>query len=156
MNSELNYSVEPMIDTIVEPINSLISEPMIDTIVEQEEMDKDNLELIKEIFTIINKNIETYNDLMEIKIDHHYLRQPKFIEKMYDMIPKLKKKYKSHTLTCLHNNSLHKQKFPTINMIRQILKCNKLKLTPQVLCKGYNKVNNQKIIERYYIIKKIV
>ena len=38
----------------------------------------------------------------------------------------------------------------------EILKCNKLKLTPQILCKGYNKVNNQKIIERYYIIKKIV
>ena len=79
-----------------------------------------------------------------------------FKEKMYDMIPKLKKKYKSHTLTCLHNNSLDKQKFPTINMIRQILKCNKLKLTPQFLCKGYNKINNQKIIERYYIIKKIL
>ena len=143
--------VESMEESIVESMEPM--EPMEPTV---EPIDKDNLELIKEIFTIINKNIETYHDLMEMRIDHHYLRQPKFKEKMYDMIPKLKKKYKSHTLTCLHNNSLDKQKFPTINMIRQILKCNKLKLTPQVICKGYNKVNNQKIIERYYIIKKIV
>ena len=145
--------VEPTVEElIVEPtVEELIVEPIV-----EDEIDKDNFELIKEIFTIINKNIETYYDLMEMRIDHHYLRQPIFKEKLYDMIPKLKKKYKSHKLTCLHNNSLDKQKFPTINMIRQILKCNKLKLTPQILCKGYNKINNQKIIERYYIIKKIV
>ena len=150
--------VEPM--AMDEPMAMAMDEPIVEPTVEEptveDEMDKDNFELIKEIFTIINKNIETYHDLMEIRIDHHYLRQPIFKEKLYDMIPKLKKKYKSHKLTCLHNNSLDKQKFPTINMIRQILKCNKLKLTPQVICKGYNKVNNQKIIERYYIIKKIV
>ena len=162
--SNVEVIVEPMAmdEPIVEPmamdeptVEELIVEPIVEPIVE-DEIDKDNFELIKEIFTIINKNIETYYDLMEMRIDHHYLRQPIFKEKLYDMIPKLKKKYKSHKLTCLHNNSLDKQKFPTINMIRQILKCNKLKLTPQILCKGYNKINNQKIIERYYIIKKIV
>ena len=150
--------VEPMGESMDEPMDEPMDKPMDKPMGESmdESIDKDNFELIKEIFNIINKKIETYYDLMEMRIDQHYLRQPIFKEKLYDMIPKLKKKYKSHKLTCLHNNSLDKQKFPTINMIRQILKCNKLKLTPKFLCKGYNKINNQKIIERYYIIKKIV
>ena len=46
-----------------------------------------------------------------------------------------------------HKNSLEKQKFPTINMIRQILKCNELKLQPYIVCKGYDKITKEKILE---------
>ena len=67
-------------------------------------------------------------------------------------IDKLKKKYNSHKLTCLHKNSLDKQQFPSINLIRQILKCNKLKLKPKIICKGYCKITNKKIFERNFII----
>ena len=41
-------------------------------------------------------------------------------------------------LTCLHKNSLEKQKFPALNMIRQICKCNHLKVYPFVICKGFD------------------
>jgi hypothetical protein len=114
-----------------------------------------NFKLIKEIFSIIKYDIYSYEDLNNLSLSNSYLRNKEFNEKIVDMIPKLKKKYKSHNLTCLHKNSLDKQKFPTINMIRQILKCNDLKLYPYTVCKGYDKITKQKILERYFIIKEI-
>ena len=114
-----------------------------------------NFELIKEIFSIIKLDIYSYEDLNNLTLSNIYLRSKEFNEKIVEMIPKLKKKYKSHKLTCLHKNSLEKQKFPTINMIRQILKCNYLKLQPYTVCKGYDKITKQKILERYFIIKEI-
>tara|TARA_B110000967_G_C18563853_1_gene401456 strand:- start:203 stop:562 length:360 start_codon:yes stop_codon:yes gene_type:complete len=114
-----------------------------------------NFELIKEIFSIIKYNISSYEELKNLTLSNSYLRTNEFNEKMVEMIPKLKKKYKSHTLTCLHKNSLEKQRFPTINMIRQILKCNDLKMQPYIVCKGYDPISKHKILERYFIIKEI-
>jgi len=110
----------------------------------------DEFEIIKEIFNIIEKPITCKEDLINMSLNQKNLRSEKFKDKIVGMIPKLKQKYKSHKLTCLHNNSLEKQKFPTINMIRQILKCNKLKLEPYVIFKGT--WNKQKMFERYFKI----
>ena len=114
-----------------------------------------NFELIKEIFFFFFYEIYSYEDLNDLTISNSYLRNKKINKKIVEMIPKKKKKYKSHKLTCLHKNSLDKQKFPTINMIRQILKCNDLKLQPYTVCKGYNKKKKKKILERYFVIKEI-
>ena len=114
-----------------------------------------NFDLIKEIFSIIKYDIYSYEDLTDLILSNNYLRNKEFNDKIVEMIPKLKQKYKSHKLTCLHKNSLEKQKFPTINMIRQILKCNDLKLQPYTVCKGYDKITKEKILERYFIIKEI-
>ena len=118
-------------------------------------MDNSNFELIKDIFNIIEKPITCEEDLVNMTLNQKYLCSEKFKENIITMIPKLKHKYKSHKLTCLHNNSLDKQKFPTINMIRQILKCNNLKLEPYVVCNGYEKNTNHKIFERYFLIKNL-
>jgi hypothetical protein len=114
---------------------------------------ENSFELVKEIFAIINYTIETKEDLFKLLISQKYLRSDEFKYKINKIIPKLKKQYNSHKLTCLHKNSLDKQKFPTINLIRQILKCNNLKLKPHVVCKGYYKSTNKKIFERYFVIK---
>ena len=117
--------------------------------------DSMNFKLIQEIFFVIKKDINRREDLLNLSLNHKYLRNEEFKSEIIDLIPKLKKKYKSHNLTCLHSNSLEKQKFPVINMIRQILKCNKLRLEPYTICKGYNKATKNKEFERYYIIKEI-
>ena len=118
-------------------------------------MDDLSFELVKDIFNIINKPINSREDLLNMRINNTYLRSDMFKTKIIKMIPKLKQKYKSHTLTCLHNNSLDKQKFPTINMIRQILKCNNLKLQPFIMCKGYDPITHKKLLERYFDINEI-
>lgn len=117
--------------------------------------DSMNFKLIQEIFFVIKKDINRREDLLNLSLNHKYLRNEEFKSEIIDLIPKLKKKYKSHNLTCLHSNSLDKQKFPVINMIRQILKCNKLRLEPYTICKGYNKATKNKEFERYYIIKEL-
>ena len=118
-------------------------------------IDNEKFELLKEIFSLLNYTITNNDDLFNIILNNHSLRNKDLIEKMYNLIPKLKQKYKSSKLTCLHINSIDKQKFPCINMIRQILKCNNLKLHPYIVCKGYNK-SGKKICERYFTIIKII
>ena len=55
-------------------------------------------------------------------------------------------------LNCLHKNSLSKQRYPAVNMLRQILKCNNIKLKPFNVCQGYNKSTGNKIVKRFYKI----
>jgi len=110
-------------------------------------------DLLKELLNIINVNSD---NMFLIKISHEDLKKPEIISQYVSLIPKLKKEYKSHTLTCLHKNSLDKQKFPAINMLRQILKCNNLKLKPKIIIKGYNTITKTKIIDRYFIIEKLI
>ena len=116
--------------------------------------DKEKFILLKEIFDTINYKINTYNDLNFVTLEQDYLKQKTVIHKLYNLIPKLKKKYDSHTLTCLHINSINKQKFPAVNMIRQILKKNNYKLTPYCVCRGYY-ADGKKRLERYYKITPI-
>ena len=49
-----------------------------------------------------------------------------------DLIPQLKLVYNSSYLNCLHDNSIFKQKFPGVNLVRQVLKCHHLALTPKL------------------------
>jgi hypothetical protein len=117
----------------------------------KEEID---IKTLKELFKILNIEINSAKDLYMIRIYHETLKNKKLIEYFNNFVPELKEgKYLSHKLTCLHKNSLEKQKFPGINLLRQILKCNKLKLSPKLIYKGYNRVTGKKIVERYFTIE---
>ena len=63
--------------------------------------------------------------------------------------------YKSGKLTSLHKNNETHQKFPAINMVRQVLKCNGFKLTPYVVSIGYDQDTGKKLTKRYFNIHKI-
>ena len=112
---------------------------------------KENKLLIK-LLKIIDESIDKKN-LMNIVIDHELLKRNDIIDKFRKLIPELKRQYNSNMLNCLHKNSVSKQKFPAVNMLRQILKCNDLKLVPFVICNGYNKANGRKIVIRKYKIE---
>ena len=120
-----------------------------------EPKDSFNLDLLKDIFRAIEIKIDKKEDLLDLQLQYNYLEKDKFKSEITKLIPKLKKKYKSHNLTCLHKNSIEKQKFPTKNMVRQILKCNNLKLEPKKVYKGNCKLTKKKIFERYFIIQEI-
>lgn len=116
---------------------------------------KNNLNIIKEIFNILNYNITNLNELYSIKITQELLKDNNIIIKFNNLIPLIKKttNYKTNKLTCMHSNSLHKQKFPGVNFVRQILKNNNLKLKSNILTKNYN--NRKKYYEIYYTIIQI-
>lgn len=131
-------------------ISSYVNNILKKIFIKEENID---LETLIKIFNFMNINIKEKKDLYDIRIYHEELKNGNLIIFFYSLIPTLKKNYYSHKLTCLHKNSIEKQKFPGINLLRQILKCNNLKLKPKTLSKGYNRSNGKKIIERYFIIE---
>ena len=108
-------------------------------------------DLIKKMLKIYDIECNTEEDLLNISLDLDILRNPEKINELNSLIPLAKENnYNSNSLTCLHKNSLQKQKFPAINFLRQILKCNKYKLKGYYISIGYNKVTGKKILKRLY------
>ena len=103
----------------------------------------------------LDLNVNNLDDLFSLTISQDKLKDKELINKLYEKIDDLKIFYNSNMLTCLHKNSLHKQKFPALNMLRQICKCNGLKMYPFVISRGYDKVSGRKIMDRYYKITPI-
>lgn len=107
---------------------------------------------LKKFFKIINIDIDIYN-LENIEIDREILLNKDIIENLNKLVDECKILYNSSKLTSLHSNRLEKQKFPSVNLLRQVLKCNKYYLCPKKINLGYSKTTGKKIIKRTYIIK---
>ena len=117
---------------------------------------ENDFRIIQEIFHILNISITNMSELSGIELDAEVLRNPQIIKQLNNLKPDLKKKYKSSKLTSLHQNNLEKQKFPAVNLIRQVLKCNNYKLHPVVYSNGYCKQTGQKLTKRKYNIIKMI
>lgn len=115
----------------------------------------EKLNNLKKIFKILNIEVSTISDLENIEINRDLLLSKNINIELNKILDECKNFYKSSKLTCLHNNKEDKQKFPAVNLLRQILKCNNLKLTPKVISLGYSKVSGKKLIQRNYVIKKV-
>jgi hypothetical protein len=111
-------------------------------------------ELLLRIFKILNYDVDQLEELTSITIQRDVLKGKKITEKILELVPELREVYNSAYLTCLHDNSIYKQKFPVINLFRQILKCNFLLMTPKVVSNGYEKVTGKKIVTRIFVIEK--
>ncbi len=116
-------------------------------------INKDNLLLI--LFKIIGINVKRKRDLVGYYFHRDILLNRQVIKKFLEMIDILKKFYPSCKLTCLHSNSIYKQKFIAVNMLRQISRENNLDLEPIVKSNGYHPITKKKLVNRYYLIKKI-
>ena len=112
---------------------------------------KQKNDILFSLLKIINIDIDSLDKLNNCNIERDLLMDDDVIEQYYKFIPKLKEFYNSDELTCLHKNSLQKQKFPAINMLRQILKASGFLLKPKVVCLGY--IGKDKITKRYFIIE---
>jgi len=110
----------------------------------------DKFDLLKDIFSALEIKIDNRYDISNLILRQETLRCKNLIDQLNEKVPNLKTFYNSSKLTCLHKNSLNKQKFPAVNMFRQILKCNSFKMEPYVISKGYDKFSGKKIVERYY------
>jgi len=116
----------------------------------------DKFDLLKDIFSALEINVSERNDISNLILKQDTLKSKTLITDLNEKVPNLKSYYNSSKLTCLHKNSLDKQKFPAVNMFRQILKCNSFKMEPYVISKGYDKFSGKKLVERYYRIRDII
>ncbi len=69
-------------------------------------------------------------------------------------IVELKKKFSSSSLTSLQKTAESGQKWPLLNLVRQILKKFDYKMTPKRVCDGYDKEGKKKF-KRFFTIEKI-
>lgn len=118
------------------------------------ELQKQDIELLKEMLRHVDIEFDVIDDLLDKVVDRTKLLKDDTIAYFNDYFKEQWKglNYHSDKLTSLRSNNLTSQKFPAVNMLRQILKCHKLHLKPHVTSLGYDKKTGRKLYRRDYII----
>lgn len=96
-------------------------------------------------------------DKKEKTLENIYIKRDKLIaielyEKMEKAIKKLKRKFSTSSITSLQDSAKQKQKWPLLNLIRQLLKINGFIMTPIRKSAGYN-TSGKKKYDRYFFIE---
>jgi hypothetical protein len=110
----------------------------------------------KIIVEFLNKagiHCEKFGDLDGLQLPREALLDIDNYAKARENIPQLKKLFSSSYLTSLQSSASKTQKWPLINLIRQILKSSRYSLTPKRLCNGYT-ADGVKKYRRIFIIQK--
>ena len=111
--------------------------------------------LLLDLYKNIGIEVKKIKDLNNILFPRDSLLTKNIIKLFLKKIDILKKYYPSCKLTCLHSNSLDKQKFIAINMLRQISKEHNIDLIPIYKSNGYHPITKKKIVNRYFLIQHI-
>ena len=109
-----------------------------------------------EIYLVIFKEFGI-NDIQQLDntlIERDILLNDVMYQKIKVHIVELKKHLSSSFLTCLQENAETKQKFPLINIVRQLLRIKNYRMEPIRKANGYEK-QGKKLYKRYFLIKKI-
>ena len=88
------------------------------------------------------------------ELDRNQFLQSEIYNEVASMIPELKKRYSSSNMTSLHKNASDNQKWPLLNITRQILKSRGYCMQPSRKSNGYN-VSGKKRYKRSFIVCKI-
>ncbi len=128
-----------------------------DNIVEVESTVKESEEKYKCVIYILNACNITCNSFKELDglvIPRTLcLNDEKYLQIKLEL-PNLKKHFSSSYLTALQSTATSKQKFPLLNLIRQLLRSCNYKLTPKRITDGYTLSGEKKYI-RMFIIEKM-
>lgn len=93
-----------------------------------------------------------YSHISSLIIPRAILLHNNKYEDVIEYIPAFKKMFSSSYLTSLQNTAGEKQRWPLLNIVRQILKEYNFKLTPKRLSNGYTK-DKKKLYRRVFIIE---
>jgi hypothetical protein len=96
-------------------------------------------------------SIDTLNGLL---IPREQLLDDSIYDKIKNNIPKLKQFYSSSYMTALQSHADTQQKWPLLNLIRQLLRSYDYKLLPKRLCDGYTS-DGKKKYKRVFTIEKM-
>ena len=114
----------------------------------------DNKQIIKEFLNKCSIVFEEFSQLDGMLVPRDVLLSKEKYESIKEDIEKMKKLYSSGSLTALQKNAFSSQKWPLLNLVRQILKSNNFKMDPIRKSNGYTKEGKKKYL-RFFIIKKI-
>jgi len=113
-------------------------------------MEKD----IQLLFSLIHIHINSLDDLPGTMIPRETLLSEDSYYSIKENIDNFKKYFSSSSMTSLHMNAEERQKWPLINLLRQILKANNFAMVPIRKANGYDK-NKKKLFKRFFKIEKI-
>tara|TARA_B110000305_G_C19460407_1_gene653912 strand:- start:816 stop:1247 length:432 start_codon:yes stop_codon:yes gene_type:complete len=113
-------------------------------------MDKD----IKYLLNKIGLPFEESDELLNQLVPRDIFLDKEVYKEIYNEIPILKAYLKSSKYTCLHNNAEINQRWPLLNITRQILRNHNYKMEPIRKAEGYTE-DGTKIYKRYFLICKI-
>lgn len=109
------------------------------------------------IIRFLNKcdiNVKDISSLNQLTIPRKILLDTnKYLTLTQDIV-ELKNLFSNSSLTSLQESAFKKQKFPLINIIRQLLKTINYKMKPVRISAGYHLINGKKQYERYFFIHK--
>jgi len=108
---------------------------------------------IKTIFKIIGLEINDFYQLNGLTISREILLSDDKYDEIKYIIPGLKKKYSSSFMTSLQKNAEKYQKWPLLNLIRQILHVYEYNMEPIRKADGYT-LEGVKKYKRYFLIHK--
>jgi hypothetical protein len=107
----------------------------------------------KTILKIIGIEFNDVDDLNGLTILRDQLLSDNKYEEVKKLLPELKKIYSSSLMTSLQRNADKSQKWPLLNLVRQILSTHNYKMEPIRKSDGYT-LEGVKKYKRYFLIKK--
>lgn len=109
---------------------------------------------IKEILSCVGIQFEPLENNTDILIQREILiNDEKYIE-VKDKIQDLKKFFSSSFLTSLQKDASENQKWPLLNLVRQLLKASLYNMKPIRKANGYTK-EGKKLYKRFFLISKL-
>jgi hypothetical protein len=107
----------------------------------------------KSVLKIVGLEFDKLSDINGYIIPREVLLSDAKYEKIRELIPELKKKYSSSFMTSLQNNADSNQKWPLLNLVRQMLSVYDFKMKPIRKADGYT-LERVKKYKRYFQIYK--
>ena len=108
----------------------------------------------KKILNNIGIHFDSINDLDNFLIPREILLVESKYEEIKIYIPDLKKKLSSSLMTSLQKNAVKEQKWPVLNLVRQILNSYHYKMNPIRKSDGYTLEGIKKYKRFFQILKK--
>ncbi len=117
-------------------------------------MNNQHMEYIKTFLNKCKIVMDTYDDLDGMLIPREiFLDKANYINVKED-IAVLKQIFASSSLTALQSTAEDNQKWPLLNLVRQILRSCNYKMTPKRISAGYTK-DGKKIYRRMFIVDRV-
>jgi hypothetical protein len=121
---------------------------------EQNNTNNDKTKLMLDFLNNANILCNSITDLNGMLIPREVFMNGEIYKGLKEKIPDLKTLFSSSYLTSLQDTAEKKQKWPLLNLLRQVLRSCNFKLTPKRISDGYT-IDGKKKYKRMFIVEKM-
>lgn len=118
--------------------------------------ENDVILFLKNVLNKCNIVFDEFKVLDGIMIPRNILMDTSVLDTIKPDIQRLKTIFSSSSMTSLHKNASTKQKFPVLNLVRQILNSLNYKMVPIRISNGYSNEGKKQFTRYFNIVKCVV